>query len=445
MANKKEKINLSRTVDFAIEKAKKYGADSVSVTVSKTSRNKVVCRDKKWEEISGSTSQTLDIKIFADGRYASHSTSDLNEDSMNKFIKDAVALTGFLVKDPHRKLPDKSLYSGRLKTGLDLFDSSYSSITLDKRKEIALKACESASNEVGKSLISASGTYSDSFSEFVMGQSNGFSEQEKETFFYFYADASVKDPKGGRPSDYEISGSRFSGKLDSPEIIGKKAAQRALKTIGAEKLDSGTYDIIIENRSVGRIMGGLLGPLHAGSIYNKTSFLEDKIGKTIASKNLTITDDPLIAGGFGSFRFDSEGITARKRNLIENGVLKTWLVDTYYGSKLGIQTNSGSTGNIVISSGLKSVDEILKSLKKVIYITRFIGGNSNSTTGDFSHGIAGFLFEDGKLSKPLIEMNISGNHSSFWTNLTDTSNDVYLLSRYRTPSLLLKNITIAGK
>ncbi|MBN2724858.1 MAG: TldD/PmbA family protein [Deltaproteobacteria bacterium] len=443
MTDRKNK-KLSETVDFVIETTKKYGASESSVTVSRDNTNRVVNRDGKWEQISGSTTAGLTLKIYRNNKYAVHSTSDLNEASLEKFIKDAVDLTGFLVKDPHRKLVDPSHYSGRISSIKSIYDAGYSSMTLEKRKALTVSAVEAATKKAGKNLISVNGTYGDNHTEFIMATSNGFSDSEKETGFYFYVDVSVKDRNGARPSDYEISTSHMISGLESPEKVGTEAALRALRACGAQKIKSGKYNIVVENRKVSSLLRGFLSPLYGSSVYNKTSCFEKSVNTKIASNLFSIIDSPHLPGGFGSRRFDSEGITTKKRDIVSSGVLKSFFFDSYYASKLGVPVTSGSKTNLVISPGKRSSSEIISSQDKVIFVTGFIGGNSNSTTGDFSHGMRGLLYEKGKLISPVIELNISGNHTNFWNNVLETSSDVYRLSSILSPAILFKDVTIAG-
>ena len=180
------------------------------------------------------------------------------------------------------------------------------------------------------------------------------------------------------------------------------------------------------------------------SIQQKRSFLADKKGQQIASKHLTLIDDPLIKGGLGSRLFDGDGFSARKRTMIEAGVLKEFFVDWYYSRKLGWEPTSGSPSNLVIPPGQRSVSEIMKDLGRGILITGFIGGNSNPTTGDTSIGIIGQLFEKGEPVQAVAEMNIADNHLKFWNKLIEVANDPFMSSTQRFPSLVFENVVVSG-
>ncbi len=193
-----------------------------------------------------------------------------------------------------------------------------------------------------------------------------------------------------------------------------------------------------------RLLGGLIEAMSAGNIQQKQSFLADQKGRRIASARLTLIDDPLVVGGLGSQLFDSEGLAAKRRIIVDAGVLQDFYVDWYYGRKLGWEPTTGSSSNLIIPPGSRSVAQIMKDLGKGILVTGFIGGNSNSTTGDTSVGINGALFEGGELTQPIAEMNIAGNHLQLWQKVAEVANDPWPYSAWRTPSLVFTDVMVAG-
>jgi PmbA protein len=169
-----------------------------------------------------------------------------------------------------------------------------------------------------------------------------------------------------------------------------------------------------------------------------------KENKNVVSSLMTIYDDPLIPSGPGSRLFDDEGLTAVKRPIIEKGVLKSYYIDNYYGKKLGMKPNSGSSSNIVFNTGTRGLDQMIGSMKKGVFITGFIGGNCNGSTGDFSYGIEGYLIQNGKIVHPVNEMNITGNMNQFWFNLAEMGNDIREGESMRIPSMLIENVDLSG-
>ncbi|HBZ20120.1 MAG TPA: TldD/PmbA family protein, partial [Bacteroidales bacterium] len=220
--------------------------------------------------------------------------------------------------------------------------------------------------------------------------------------------------------------------------------ERTIRKINPKKILSGKYSVIIENRVAGNLLSPIYSALQGSSLYQKQSFLIGKQNKPVASALFTAIDDPTIVSGAGSRLFDDEGLAAVRRPIIEKGVLKDYFIDNYYGRKLGMKPNSGSSSNVIFETGPKNLEELIGSLKKGVFITGFIGGNCNGSTGDFSYGIEGFFIQDGKIIHPVNEMNITGNMNQFWFNLIELGSDIRENETIRIPSLLFENVDLSG-
>ncbi|MDH3890024.1 MAG: TldD/PmbA family protein [candidate division Zixibacteria bacterium] len=439
-------MNKTETYELAgwiVAQAKKAGADEASVNISKSRDIEIDCRERKVEKLKESTQNSLSLSIYANSRYSNHSTNDLSRAALGTFVSEAVAMTKYLSEDPFRTLPEAKYYQGRETRDLHIFDPSYEGLSSDARVALAREVEDAALAESDK-IISTTASFSDSFFETVKVHSNGFEGDRIGTSFSIGADATVRGNGDARPEDWDWRTVRFRKDLPAGEVIGKQAVQRALRKIGQTKLDSGRYDMIVENRAGSRLLGALIGPMNARSLQQKRSFLEGKLGQKIGSEKLTIIDDPFIDYGMGSRLYDGEGMATRKRVMIDKGVLKSYYVDTYYGKKLGMEPTTGSTSNLVFDYGDQSLDEMVKGLQRGILVTNFIGGNSNGTTGDFSFGIMGILIENGEPVKAVNEMNISGNSTELWNQLVALGNDAYPFSSWRRPSLYFKDVQFAG-
>lgn len=430
---------------LACQRAQKQGAKEAAARVGTTRHFKVVIRDGKQEELRASESRSLSLRVFVDGRYGQHTTNALQPDELERFVDDAVDMTRYLMQDAYRSLPSPDLYLERSTGDLEIFDPSQTEQTMDRRKEVALQIHDIARSAAGDKVISVGAGCTDRLNEMVLFHTNGFVDGERSTTFGAYASVSVKDPSGKRPSDWAQTAARKQAQLDPPEKVGQLAAERALACIGADTIPSCRLPLIIENRAVGRLLSGLLGPLSGRALDQRRSCFEGRLGKRVAAPLLTIMDEPLLPQGWGSRRFDWEGLTAKKMPLLEKGVLKNFYIDTYYGKKLKQSPTTNSGSNLIFSTGSKGVDALCAAAEKAILISRFIGGNSNGTTGDFSHGITGFLIERGKRTKPLAAMNVAGNHLEFWKGLIELGNDPYPYSNNRTPSMLFTPVLVAGK
>lgn len=436
----KERISLAQWV---MKTAVKYGADESAVTLSNRREVEIEYRDKQLDKVKESVQNSLDLNIYVDQKYSGHTTSDLRKESLEHFIDEAVRSSRYLSPDPYRSLPDPSLYPESLDRNLKILDSDYEQINSKERVRLAAEI-EAAAMAQSEQIISTTASYSDITASSIKVHSNGFQGQNSATQFWMGAEVTVDDGKGGRPEDWFYAGTRYFKDLPSCDKIGKWAAQRALRKVGQSKIESGKYMMLVENRSCSRLLGMLQFPMTARALQQKRSFLEGKLEQPIASEILTVKDDPFFEKGLGSRYYDGEGIAMKPRTLIENGVLKTYLVDNYYGRKLGMTPNSGSTSNILLEHGDQSREDLIKTIDKGIFITGFIGGNSNSTTGDFSFGIMGMLIEKGELVRPVNEMNVSGNALTFWNQLTAAGNDPYPYSSWRLPTLMFEDVNFSG-
>lgn len=435
-----DRLELARWV---VSAAKAEGANEVAVNINNTRSVEVEYRDGQLDNLKETTQNSLAINVYADNKYSGHSTNDLRRDSLGKFVRDAVAMTKYLSEDQYRKLPDPKFYKGLKQMDLDIIDGSYDNISSEKRVAMVKELQELTSGKSNK-IISSNSFYSDGNSESLKVHSNGFEGVQQDTYFSVGVEATVQDENGGRPSDYDYATTRYLADLPSIEKLAATAVDRTLAKMGQTKAGSGVYDMIVSNRAASKMLYALYGPLGGRALQQRTSFLEDMKGKAIASDKLTITDDPFLKRGLGSFLYNDEGMVSRKRKIIDKGILQEYLIDCYYARKLGVEPTGSSTSNLIFELGDKSLDDLIKGVSKGILVNGFLGGNSNSTTGDYSWGLQGMLIEDGKVVKPINEMNISGNLLDLWMNLVEVGNDPYIYSSMQRPSMHFKEINFSG-
>ena len=438
---KKELYDLA---EKAIKMAKSAGADDCRVSIGGERFVDIGYRDRKPENIKEASTKGLRVEIFVDKRYSSQSTSDLRPDSLKTFIANAVASTRLLAEDPFRTLPDPKYYQGRAAIDLKQYDANYEKVTPESRHGFVRAIEESCLAKGGDKVISVTARCYDTHSEQLLMTSNGFDGYQEASVFYGGAQMTARDEGDRRPAEFAGAVTLSRKELPKPETIGAEAAERTLALLGAKKIKTETLPVIIENRVVGRFGGGFMQAMFGRLIQQKQSFLADKKDKKVAGPVLTLIDDPFIPGGLGSGTFDGEGMTAAKRIMIDAGVLKEFYVDWYYSRKLGWEPTTGSPTNLIVPPGKRSVKEIMKDLGRGIFITGFIGGNSNSTTGDTSIGIAGQLFDKGELAHPVSEMNIADNHLKIWQRLAEAANDPYPYDQGRFPSLVFTDVVVSG-
>ncbi len=425
------------------KKAKQLGASDTALGINHSRSVSVDYRDGKVETLKESTQQSLWIEVFSKGRYSNHSTNDLRKDSLEKFLTNAVDLTGFLEKDEYRKLPDPELYEGQSKVDLDLNDASQGKITAEERQR---RAKELGAYLEGKDerIISVASSFSDYHSESYQLASNGFEGQKESTSFSHGASVSLQGEGDKKPEGWRYYRARHLEDLVGAEKTAMQALARTQDRLGAEKIASETMPLLLENSNAAGLFWRLLGPLRASSIQQKNSFLADRKDQKVGSDILTIIDEPAIVRGLGSRYYDGDGVAAKTMPIFENGVLKNYYVDVYYGNKLGWKPNAGGSSNLTFKPGKRSGAEIEAGLDRAILVTDWLGGNANGTTGDFSLGVAGWLIENGKRVKSITEMNISGNYNDLLKNLIEVGNDPWIHSSFRTPTLVFDKVNFSG-
>ncbi len=429
----------------AVALARETGAQEAAVRAARTREVETEWRDGKLEKIHEATSRSLEFELYVDGRYAEMSTSDLRPEALPAFVSESVALTRSLEKDPFRSLPDPKLYADRPAGDLAIEDAGYDRVTPDERRRYVKTLEEGARAAKGsEAILSVTTSFTDSLTESARVASNGFAGTHRETSYWVGASVSVRDADGRRPEDGNWAGARLFADVPAAAPLGKASTERALGRLGAKKGDSAVMTMVLENRACGRLLWALVSPLLGWSLQQKRSFFEGKLGKPFASPLLTMTDDPLLPKGFGSRHYDAEGISAKSRPVFSEGTLSAFFLDTYYAKKLGLAPTTGRPSNLVFPPGAKGRDALLADAKEGIYVTSFLGGNSNGTTGDFSLGIQGFRIRGGALAEPVSEMNIAGNHLEFWKRLAALGNDPYPHSTLRAPTLVFEGVQFAG-
>ncbi|HEY5925680.1 MAG TPA: TldD/PmbA family protein [Kofleriaceae bacterium] len=424
----------------AVAAAKQAGASDAFASASRTRSVNFELRNGKLEKVEDSTSRSLGLRLFANGRYSVHSTTDLRPDQVKAFVANGVAITRALQPDPHRKLADRALYPKQL-PALDLEDTKLGKLDRDKRMQW-LRAMNDRVATAPK-VISATSSVNDDTSIVAAVSSNGFQHAYESTSVGYSTSITLDDGER-RPEDWMGAWGRHLDTLPAVEGIADEALRLVRARLGMKKGPTKRATMVVDARAAANIVGRLLGPANGGSVQQERSFWRGKIGKQIVSKKLTIVDDPLIARGLGSRPFDGEGIAAAKLPLVEAGVFQNIYVDTYYASKLGQKPTTGSGSNRVVSLGSRGRDALIGAAKDGIYVTSWLGGNMDSTTGDFSLGARGHMIEGGALGAPIGEINVTGNIVELFTNLVEIGNDPWKYSSTLSPTLVFENVQFSG-
>lgn len=336
---------------------------------------------------------------------------------------------------------------------LGLYDETYPALTSDERLRMAIDA-SIFKMHCGEGLISEEGEYSDSIFDSLVLDSNGLRCRHTETSFEYGVEVTVHDADGNRFSSYWWDATPMLKDLNIKDC-GEIAFKRAMSQIGPVNIESGKYSMVIESEVASRLVTPVLNALGGYSLQQKNSFMLDSLGKKMFPEWLNIWDRPVSVGETGSRLFDSEGVATAEMPIVENGVVKEYFVNTYMSRKMGVEaTVEDATRPVVLPCFAPSVaepveatcgkEELMRIVGEGILVTGFNGGNSNSATGDFSFGVEGFLFKDGKIVHPVREMLITGNLLTLWNNLLAAGNDARFCKSKLIPTLAFGNVDFSA-
>ena len=303
---------------------------------------------------------------------------------------------------------------------------------------------------------SEGGDFDSSSGRVVLGNSHGFLGEYQSSSFSMSVSPIATDPETGamqRDSWYDVQ--RKFAKLDSPEAVGLEAARRTIRKLGAKKVATQRVPVVFDSETAGSLMGNLCSAVSGYSIYKGASFLAGQLDKPLAPEYVTVYDDGRIVGGLGSRPFDGEGLPTRKTTVVERGVLKCYLLDTYSGRKLGLPSTgnaSRSVGenpsvgptNFYLAPGTKTSQDIIKTVKQGLYVTDLIGFGINMVTGDYSRGASGFWIEGGELAYPVEEITIAGNLKEMFAGIEMIGSDLVFRGRIASPTVKIAEMMVAG-
>ncbi len=436
-----------------LKSAKAQGATEGDVLVVEGDSFSTQVRLDDVEKISSARGKSLGLRLFFGKRSAVTSTSDLSPASLERLVTDTCTLAKIAEEDEFCGLPAAETCATTFPK-LDLVDHEIGKLSIDEKIELARKTERAALSEDPRLNNSEGADFSHSYNEILYAASNGFSGANQGSGVSLSV-SPIASQDGQMQRDYWYSSKRKVQELDSPQAVGQKAAQRTLRRLGARKIKTQQAPVIFEADIASSILGHLASALSGYSIYKNTSFLIDQIEKQIMSSNITVYDDPTLPSGFGSRPFDGEGLPSYKKIIVENGILKSYLLDTYSGKKLG----RPSTGNAVrgtgggpsvgvsnfhLLPGETTPDEIIASVQSGLYITELIGFGVNLITGDYSRGAAGIWIENGELAYPVEELTIAGNLKDMFQQIELLGNDADLSKKVAAPTLKITQMMIAG-
>ena len=436
----KDQEYLTKKASYCLDLAKKLGATNISVMVGNSISETVNFRNKKLDESNRSDSLGISITTYIGKKKSSISSSNLLKDNLNILIEKCIETTKNTPEDEFNSLPDKDLLAQEARD-LNIYDETH--IENDNKIEYLNKLEASASND--KKIVNTESSFTEDKSNFILANSDGFCDGYKSSSFSASSVAVAKDDKS-MERDYEYTHKCHLNDIQNPDELGKIAAEQAIRKLSPKKIGSEKVAIIFDKRIAKGMLNTFASAISSSAISRGTSFLKDKINQKIFSDKINILDKPDILKGLGSKNFDSEGVKIDTLNLVEQGVLKHYLIDTYNGKKLNLKSNGrcGGTSNLYFDNGNIPHKDLLNHSSKSLYITETIGHGSNIITGDYSVGATGFLIENGEFKYPISEITIAGNFKDMFQNIT-LANDLEFKYSTNSPTMMIEGMIVAGK
>ncbi|MDR3725939.1 MAG: TldD/PmbA family protein [Terracidiphilus sp.] len=452
-------LDLESLAADVVAMAVKAGASDAEAVVREGDEFSVNVRMGQVETLKESGSRGLGLRVFLGTRSASTSTSDLTPDGIRQLVEGAVALAKVTEEDPFTGLPERSEF-GSVDDDLHLFYEDVYSLSGAERIEWARRAEAAALAADPRITNSDGGSFDAATGSMVLANSRGFVGGYRSSYAGVSAAPLAMDADGTMQRDGWGSSARCFAHLESPEDIGKEAARRTLRRLGARRVPTQKVPIVFAPEVARSLIGSVFEAASGDSIWRSASFLAGRLGEQIAASNLTIIDDNLMllptgAGGFGSSPFDGEGLPSRRTVVVENGILRNYLLNSYAARKLGMKSTHNASrglagtpgigcGNLYLEPGTQTPDEIIAAIPAGLYVTSLMGFGVNVVTGDYSRGATGLWIENGQLTHAVEEVTIAGNLADMLQNVTSIGDDLVFRGSVASPTLRIDGMTIAG-
>ena len=438
-----------------VRRAMQGGATAAEAVAMDGSEFSTVVRLGEVETLKESGSKAIGVRVFFGQRAASTYSSDLTPEGVKQLVDSALTLAKVTSEDPFAGIPEPAQL-GKLEGDLDLYYEDVYSLSTADRIDYACRAEKAALDADPRIINSEGGTFDAAIGYKVLANSHGFVGDYQRSYCSISAVPIAQVEGSSMQRDYWYSVAMTLKKLESPEEVGKIAAQRTVRRIGARKVKTAKVPIVFEYTVAGSLVGHIFEAVNGDSIYRGASFLAGKLNQKIAGDNINVVDDGTMRGGFGTSPFDSEGVPSRKTVVLENGVLKSYLLNTYTAKKLNLQTTGNASrglagtpgigpGNFFLQPGAKSLQEIIGDIKEGLFVTEFLGFGVNLVTGDFSRGASGLWIENGELAYPVEEITVAGNLKDMFFNIAEIGNDLEFRSSIASPTLRIDGMTVAGE
>lgn len=438
-----------------VARARKHGADEAEAYIRRGIESTVKVRMQSLEELFEAAPHSVTVRAFKDHRVAVCHTSEMTPAALDELARSAVELASISEPDEYAGLPDKAdLAPPDAASALQLYDERVDSLSVDEMKEFALRAEQAAFDLDGRINNSEGAEYGAQRGEVALANSHGFAGSYPYTIASLSVSVLANDPAGKMQSDYWYTAERLLHRMEAPEDVGRRAAERVLRKLGPRKVTTRQVPVVFDPTMTASLLGMIVGAAAGDAFFKRSTFLVGAEGTQVGSPLVNITDDPLLPGRLATRPFDGEGVRQQVRPLFEAGAFRQFLFDSYYARRTGRRTTGSASrttdgvgigaSNLVWQPGETPRESIISSIKDGLYLTTMMGFGYNQTTGDFSKGAAGIWIEDGRLAYPVDEINVSGNVGRLLADVQAVGDDLQWFGSAATPTILVGNLTVSG-
>jgi PmbA protein len=447
--------DLKEIATDVVGRAIKGGATAAECVVREGDEFSTVVRLGQVETLKESGSRAIGVRVFFGKRAASTYSSDFSAAGIERMLKSALELAKITSEDPYAGIPEAAKL-GSLSGDLHLYHQDVYSLPGPERIEYARRAEKAALDSDPRIKNSEGGSFDAASGRKVLANSHGFVGEYRRSYCSVAAVPIAQDDNGLMQRDYWFSVARSLSKLDSAEQVGKEAARRTLRRLGARKVKTADVPVVLDPMVASSMLEHIFEGVNGDSVYRGASFLAGKLGEKIAGSNVTVVDDGTIPGGFGTTPFDGEGIPTRRTVVIENGVLKSYLLNSYTAKKLGLETTANASrglagtpgigpGNYFLQAGSKTPKQIISEIKDGLYVTEFLGHGANLVTGDYSRGASGMWIVNGELAYPVEEITVAGNLKDMFHNISEIGSDLEFRGSVASPTIRIDGLMVGGE
>jgi PmbA protein len=451
----KLETDLREIAQEIVRRATKAGATAAECVVREGDEFSTLVRLGQVETLKESGSKSIGVRVFYGQRAASTYSSDFSREGLDRMLNSALELAKITSEDPFGGIPEASQL-GQLKGDLDLYHEDVYSLPGPDRIDYARRAEKAALDFDPRIKNSEGGSFDAATGHKVLANSHGFVGEYRRSYCSIAAVPIAQTDDGAMQRDYWFSVARTLSKLDSPEQVGRTAAERTLRRLGARKVRTAHVPVIFDPMVATSILEHIFEGVNGDSVYRGASFLAGKLGQKIAGENVTIVDDGTIPGGFGTSPFDGEGVPTRRTVVVEKGVLNSYLLNTYTAKKLKLATTGNASrglagtpgigpGNYFLQAGPRTPKQMIADIKEGLYVTEFLGHGANLVTGDYSRGASGLWISRGEFAYPVEEITVAGNLKEMFMNISEIADDLEFRGSVASPTLRIDGLTVGGE